>query len=196
MQTIDYLAKIINSRHLSKDLVMVEPASNGMPEQRVEVKTISRSILSMKLYQFLDKEEAAHIPFFNKIGDGDSKPPKGLNKFCDYILLVQHTNGLYVFFLEMKRGTNKDNEIQLEASKCFFDYILRSAERIQGLNGWTDLNTDDVHYRRIEIKEEHSNKRLTKRQDIEIMDLDGFMQHKCHDVFNPIDYCRKTLSTK
>ena len=190
MQTIDYLAKIISSRYLLDDLVMIEPASNGMPEQRVEVKNNSRSILSMKLYQFLDKEEAAHISFFNKIGDGDSKPPKGLNRFCDYILLVQHTDGLYVFLLEMKRGKNEDYEIQLEASKCFFDYILQSAERIQGLNDWTDLNTDDVHYRRIEIKEDCSNKRTTKNKDIETMDLNGFMQHHCQNEFRPIYYCR------
>lgn len=190
MQTIDFLANIISSRYLSDDMVMVEPAHDGLPEQRVEVKNISNNILDMKLYQFQDKEEAAHIPFFNKIGDGDSKPPTGLNKFCDYILLVQHTNGLYVFLLEMKRRTNEGYEMQLEASKCFFDYILRSAERIQELNGWEDLNTDDVHYRRIEIKEDHSNKRTTKRKDIEINDLDGLMQHHCQNEFRPIDYCR------
>lgn len=192
METINYLAKIINHHYLSNDLVMVEPARDGMPEQRVEVKIISRSISDMKLYQFSgqDKEDAAHIPFFNKIGDGDSKPPKGLNKFCDYILLVQHTNGLYVFLLEMKRGTNEGAKMQLEASKCFFDYILRSAERIKKLNGWTDLNTDDIHYRRIEIKADCSNKRTTKHKDIETMDLDGFMQHHCQNEFRPIDYCK------
>ena len=192
MHTIDYLAKIINHHYLSDDLMMVEPTRDGLPEQRVEVKIISRSISDMKLYQFSgqDKEDAEHLPFFNKNNDGDYKAPEGLNKFCDYILLVQHTNGLYVFLLEMKRGTNEGAKMQLEASKCFFDYILRSAERIQGLNGWTDLNTGDVHYRRIEIKEEHSNKRITKPKDIETMDMDGFLQHKCHDEFRPIDYCR------
>ena len=192
MQTIDYLAKIINHHYLSDDLVMVEPARDGMPEQRVEVKNINRSILDMKLYQFSgqDKEDAAHLPFFNKNGGGDYKAPEGLNKFCDYILLVQHTDGLYVFLLEMKRGTNEGYEIQLEASKCFFDYILRSAERIKKLNGWTDLNTDDIHYRRIEIKEAPSNKRITKPHETETMDMDGFLQHKCQNEFRPIDYCR------
>ncbi len=192
MQTIDYLANIINSHYLSDDMVMVEPACGALPEQRVEVRNISRNITGMKLYQFSrqDKEDAAHLPFFNKNGDGDNKAPNGLNKFCDYILLVQHTDGLYVFLLEMKRGTNEGAKIQLEASKCFFDYILQSADRIKGQNCWTNLNTQNVYYRRIEIKEEHSNKKTTKPNDIENMDMDDFIQHRCSDVFKPIYYCK------
>lgn len=195
MQYIDYFGWILNSGFLQKGddaLTMIEPADAENPEQRVCIKSATNVISSMKLYRFnnLEENDKVLFPFFNQ-STVEPTAPHGLNSFCDYILLVQHDNGLFVFFLEMKRGRHDDAEKQIEASSLFFDYILRSAERIKEDNGFSDFDANQVQYRKIIINETYSNKRITKDKDIEDFDLNSTMLHKCHLEFRPIGYCKR-----
>lgn len=192
MQEIDYLEWILNSDLLQKGsdaLTMVEPADSLHEEQRVEIKCDTRDVLDKKLYCFNSTEKKESLfPFFNN----RDAAPKDLNRFCDYILLIQHVNGLFVFFLEMKRGTKEGAGDQINASCTFFDFILESAERIKVKNGYVEFDSSRIkeRYRKIILKEERSNKRMTKKKDIENMDLTAINTHMCYNDFRPIAYCR------
>ena len=194
MQEIVYIERILNSDFLQKGdgaFTMVEPSDLLHDEQRVDIKNDTRSILDMKLYCFntADKNVNNLFPFFNQ-RSVEPKAPEGLNRFCDYILLVQHIKGLFVFFLEMKRGDTDGADKQIEASCTFFDFILQSAERIREENGLPDFDSNKVQFRRIIIKEERSNKRMTKDNEVENFDLEAVNLHKCHSEFRPVAYCR------
>ena len=194
MEYIDYFEWILNSDFLQKGndaLTLIEPAVGENKEQRVVVKSASNSISSMKLYRFNNLEEDGKVlfPYFNQ-RTVEPEAPHGLNSFCDYILLVQHVKGLYVFFLEMKRGRHDDADKQIEASSVFFDYIMQSAERIKVENGFQDFDPQQVRYRKIVINNATSNKRITKDKDIEDLDLNSVIIHKCQSEFRPVGYCK------
>ena len=194
MEYIDYFGWILNSDFLQKGddaLTMIEPADLEHEEQRVTIKYNSSSILDMKLYCFNTPRTNVEklLPFFNQNRD-EPKAPKDLNRFCDYILLVRHVKGLFVFFLEMKRGDTNGADKQIEASSVFFDFVRRSAERIKEENDFHDFDANQIQYRKIIIKEEHSNKRITKDNDVENFNMDAVNTHKCHSEFRPIAYCR------
>ena len=194
MDYIDYFEWILNSDFLQKGndaLTLIEPAVGENKEQRVVVKSASNSISSMKLYRFNNLEEDGKVlfPYFNQ-RTVEPEAPHGLNSFCDYILLVQHVKGLFVFFLEMKRGRHDDADKQIEASSVFFDYIMQSAERIKVENGFQDFDPQQVRYRKIVINNATSNKRITKDKDIEDLDLNSVIIHKCQSEFRPVGYCK------
>ena len=191
MQYIDYFEWILNSDFLQKGndaLTLIEPAVGENKEQRVVVKSASNSISSMKLYRFNNLEEDGKVlfPYFNQ-RTVEPEAPHGLNSFCDYILLVQHVKGLFVFFLEMKRGRHDDADKQIEASSVFFDYIM---QRIKVENGFQDFDPQQVRYRKIVINNATSNKRITKDKDIEDLDLNSVIVHKCQSEFRPVGYCK------
>lgn len=194
MQYIDYFEWILNSDFLQKGndaLTLIEPAVGENKEQRVAVKSASNSISSMKLYRFNNLEEDGKVlfPYFNQ-RTVEPEAPHGLNSFCDYILLVQHVKGLFVFFLEMKRGRHDDADKQIEASTVFFDYIMQSAERIKAENGFQDFDPQQVSYRKIVINNASSNKRITKDKDLEDLDLNSVIIHRCQSEFRPVGYCK------
>ncbi len=198
MQDIEYIGRIINTDYLQTGenaLTMVEAADRGnkMPEQRIVVENSSQFIEGMKLYCFNTPMATPLFPFFNQNIDDPNKAPEGLLKFCDYILLVQHKKGLFVFLLEMKRGTTEGADDQLEASKVFFEYVLKSAERIKKENDCDDFSSEKISFRRIVLQDNHSNKRTTKPKEIRNMtakDLNGIIKHRCSNTFRPIHYCR------
>lgn len=194
MEYIDYFEWILNSDFLQKGndaLTLIEPAAGENKEQRVVVKSASNSISSMKLYRFNNLEEGGKVlfPYFNQ-RTVEPEAPHGLNSFCDYILLVQHVKGLFVFFLEMKRGRHDDADKQIEASTVFFDYIMQSAERIKAENGFQDFDPQQVSYRKIVINNASSNKRITKDKDLEDLDLNSVIIHRCQSEFRPVGYCK------
>lgn len=195
MEYIDYLGRILNEKFLQKGadaLTMVEPADGVYKEQKVNIKNASRTISGMKLYGFNTPETNASnlFPFFNQ-QSVEPEAPHGLISFCDYILLVQHDKGLFVFFMELKRGRHEKAAKQIEASSTFFDYVLQSAERIKIENGFPDFDASQIKYRKIIINEEFCNKHTTKPKDVrEGFNMDGVILHKCYNEFRPIDYCR------
>lgn len=197
MNNLEYFDNILESTFLCKgknSLVMVEPAHDDKEEQRITIHPVDIEASDLKLYCFM--KDPAHpeklLPFFNSRTVEPNKAPKGLSRFCDYVLLVQRKDTLYVLLLELKRGEGHW-ESQLDASKVFFEYIVASADRIKDENNFSQFDKDSVVIRRIKIQEVGSNKRRTKPADIEIADLDGY--NVCNlfraDKFLPIKYCRQ-----
>ena len=198
MEYIDYFNRILNSDFLQKggdELTMIEKAQGNEKEQRVKIVNSSSSISKMRLYGFnnFKKGTAELFPFFNQRTVDPGKVPHGLTSFCDYILLVQHVKGLFVFFIEMKREGVGDADKQIEASCTFFDFILKSAERIKSVNSFPDFNPELVRYRRIIVLETHSKKKRIKSETldkkIKDFDMNEVIPHYCHDEFRPLPYC-------
>lgn len=192
MLEIDCINEMLNRHflcHGADALTMVEPADDKHQEQKVVIKNRVNEITQMSLYQF-NKSNTTNsqlLPFFGS----DDKSPKGLNQFCDFILLVQHaTRGLYVLFIELKRGSHDHVKLQLDRSQDLFSYIIHSADRIKGINGWKDVDFENnVSFRKIMIMEEASNKRITKPKEVIISDPDAMQTCRCSNEFHPAPYC-------
>lgn len=196
MNNLEYFDNILDSAFLCEgqdSMVMVEPAHDDKEEQRITIQPTGIEASDLRLYCFM--KDPAHpeklLPFFNSRTVEPNKAPKGLARFCDYVLLVQRKDTLYVLLLELKRGKGPW-ESQLDASKVFFEYIVASADRIKDDN-FSQFDKDSVVIRRIKIKEVGSSKYRTKPADIEIADLDGYNECKLlgKDKFSPIAYCRQ-----
>ncbi len=67
---------------------------------------------------------------------------------------------------------------------------MQSAERIKVENGFQDFDPQQVRYRKIVINNATSNKRITKDKDIEDLDLNSVIIHKCQSEFRPVGYCK------
>ena len=80
--------------------------------------------ITHSLYRYDQEEQKDQfLPFFNH-----SHILKDLLKFCDYILLAEKNDKLYVLLIEMKSGSNTDAPKQLEATD--------TADRISSANGY------------------------------------------------------------
>lgn len=192
MSELDFLELIINRRFLQQGddaLTMIEPTDDSHKEQRVSISNRIKSISGMKLYCF-NKEETSgenRFPFFNQNNNDPFKAPKELNSFCDYILLFQYNQVPYIFLLELKRGTKEGAEVQLNASREFVMFLLRTADRIKVCND-VDFDQRIFKIRRIIIKEQNSNKRITKPKNISPDELDNCLTCYCMNEFRPTMY--------
>lgn len=66
------------------------------------------------------------FPFFNR-----GEP--GVCAFCDYIIFTEKAGQLFILLIELKKG--KDNVTkQLNAGKCFVEYVIATINRVYGLN--------------------------------------------------------------
>ena len=133
----EYLTWILNHRFACKDKnwMKEEKVAKGKRSQRVEIYS-GPGIRGYELYEFGDKENCRHLPFFNNTNNHKDLPnaPSGLIAFCDYILLVEFKQLLHIVLIELKRGSTTHARLQLEASKVFMQYVLNSAERIKDDN--------------------------------------------------------------
>lgn len=108
--------------------------------------------IAYTLYRYdQDEQKELFLPFFNH-----SHGLKDLLKFCDYILLAERNNKLYVLLIEMKNGSNTDAQKQLEASETFMNFIQDTASRICSTNGYDDFNQKNITTRRIILKPQKS----------------------------------------
>lgn len=71
----------------------------------------------------LDPNKGRIFPYFVR------DTGKGLNSICDYFLFVEQVDTLYIFLVELKTGS-ASSAIQLEASHCFMNFIVATANRL------------------------------------------------------------------
>lgn len=102
------------------------------------------------------------MPFFNK-NHKDKGGLDGLRQFCDYILLMEKNNKLYVFLIELKSGNPKDAGKQLDAAEIFMDYIRRTAERIKLTNGFTSFDSSNIRTAKVLVCGTNGAKPKTKK---------------------------------
>ncbi|MBQ4036446.1 MAG: hypothetical protein II623_13440, partial [Paludibacteraceae bacterium] len=119
------------------------------------VKLITRGISEYRLYRFdLDSSDADFLCFFNKNHSDNSseRVPKNLRKFCDYVLLAQKKDKLFIFIIELKSGSREGAKVQLMATELFMDYIKATAERIKEVNGFDQFDAKNIITKKVVLK--------------------------------------------
>lgn len=132
-------------------------------------KIVSKKGLNYVLYKYDTNKDI--FPFFKSQG------VTGLKKVCDYILFAEEGEHLFVYLIELKKGTESAKS-QLEAGQCFAKYILSTIERLKLEIKLTD---DNLHFRRIRISESKSNKKTLKKGIVE--KENGVIEHQHPDCF-------------
>ena len=155
MVEYELLTQMLSRDFLSPDQHNMEEPKQAGNHTCTIVETGVESYMS---YRY-DLDKSDFLPFFNKEHNDeerdivvDNPTPKGLLKFCDYILLVSVGEKLYVILVEMKAGTNAGARLQLAASETFIEYVKASAERIKTLCGYDDFDTQNIILRKVLLK--------------------------------------------
>ena len=82
----------------------------------------------------------------------------GLKKICDYILFAEEGDYLFIFLIELKKGTESAKK-QLNASQEFVNYIINSAQRIG------KAIDEKIAFRQIRVSEKRISRRNLNEKD-------------------------------
>lgn len=126
MNNIDRLSNILD--HFFKEDV-VSKLQEKQEDMQIDFITDNKRFLSFSFdKQPLPSKDFPKglFPFFNK---GESK----VNSFCDYIIFTENSGNLFVLLIELKSGKNNVTK-QLDAGKCFADFIVSTLNRVYNLN--------------------------------------------------------------
>lgn len=132
-----------------------------------KAEIVSDRRMSYTLYRYDQTEQGdLFFPFFNNSHDGEHgraecPTPEELLKFCDYILLAERNDVLYVLLVELKSGANGDAYKQLDASETFMEYVRHTANRIAASNGYPNFDARKVKMRKIVLKPAPKTRPLT-----------------------------------
>lgn len=94
------------------------------------------------------------FPFFNR---GEAK----VTSFCDYIIFSEQNNNLFILLIELKKGDNNVTK-QLNAGKCFAEYIVSTLNRVYDFNIVPEIRQISIRQRHIRPKQ--------KQKEIEYQD--------------------------
>lgn len=185
MKEYDLITWMLHEDFLCKDgegNVMVEDQGHERAVQRVRIVNDVRSISRMSLFRFDEKQTGMDfLPFFAN----SNHAPQELRSFCDYVLLVECRDNLYVMLIELKRGGHHGPRKQIDGAACFMDYIISSAMRIRGANGFDDFDKHNIHYRKVLLKKCESDKEETHNVDLRFNKND-YIEIRCKSEFRPI----------
>ena len=154
MNEYELYKRILSPRLMATPKFRLEEAERGQVADIYCSKKID-----YELYRYDQiKDKALFFPFFN------NQPPaerdnstcpypmlKDLLKFCDYILLAEKDNKLYVLLIELKSGNSYGAKKQLDASETFMEYVKSTANRISEVNGYS-FDSASITTRQIILK--------------------------------------------
>lgn len=162
MGEYELYTRILSSGIKHKDQKIL---TEGKAKHRAKI--CDKNCDSYIVYRY-DQEEMDELffPFFNKShNDGDTivdnPVPTDLLRFCDYIIIAERNNRLYVILIEMKSGRNAEARKQIDASNAFMQYIKESAKRIAKSNAYYDFDANNIVERSIILKPEKVIRPLT-----------------------------------
>ena len=176
MTEYDILRNIFNERFLSKSQKRLIEEKGSLKPQLVDIDETGRTKMSWTLYKF-EMDECNFLPFFSN-QDGS---PKGLCKFCDYIMLVESRTKTYVILIEMKRGKSGEAEKQLYASEVFMNYIFSTADRLHTDFDSDSFDIDSIILRKVKLKQMHSPKTTTIMQKVDL--TQNFITYNSTGIF-------------
>ncbi len=135
-----------------------------------------KTIYSLYRYDQVEQKNL-FLPFFNNSHDGEmdkSECPtlEDLLKFCDYILLAEKNDRLFVLLLELKSGNNGDAHKQLEASATFMEYVKNTAIRIAEVNGYLNFKKENIKLKKIVLKPAPKVRPLTNKSKSKQLKVD------------------------
>jgi hypothetical protein len=170
MSRLGAINEILHEKYLdgNKFLIESDKDRNGV---RFEMRRtiVAKAGLNYTLYKF-DAQDSI-FPYFKAAGVDN------LKKMCDYVIFIEDGNHLFVFLIELKKGSDSAKK-QLEAGECFTNYIIATVKRLNTEFRVTDAN---LHFRKIRISESQS-KKSTLSRDLLIHDS-GVIDHKHPEIF-------------
>lgn len=105
-----------------------------------------------------------------------------LNKICDYFIFVEEGVNLFVYLIELKKGTESARK-QLEAAECFVKFLICSIDR---LDEDFQIGIDELNIRKIRISESVSKKQKLQKEIIK--NEHDIFDHKHPKDFRIIEY--------
>jgi hypothetical protein len=166
---LDVIRSLLCNSFIDKNSVLKEKGTTNKGGAFEMRRTIhNHRDLNYILFRF-DPDKVNLFPYFNQLS--------GLKKICDYVMFVEEGSNLYILVIELKLGRESASR-QLEASKCFIDFIMCSGKRIgMELADWYKIG-------RIRISEERSKKRNrhTKVRPLHL-DENGIINYDHSDCF-------------
>ena len=164
MSKLEIIKKIIHEDFLHNQAFLEEK----QPTFKMKIKFSTSNVEDYVIYRF-NPESKVIFPFFST--------ESNLRKICDYIVLFEKKDKLYIIISELKkgctRGGNKSANRQLKASELFLQYIIKSATRI----GFV-LDETDCKFFKVRFSEDKINKRMKKSSK-----NSGFLNSCGDDVF-------------
>lgn len=150
------LCSIFRACHIAPNQNILE--EKGIMEMNISNVPYDASYMSFRL----DPNRYDIFPFF--------ETGKGLRRICDYIILVDFKDKLYILLVELKKSASEARQ-QLIATEHLMNYMISSAKRIQ-----LPIDEQNIKLRKIRICYEKI-KRNTRMHDV-VYDKDKY-----------IDYC-------
>lgn len=86
------------------------------------------------------------FPFFNR-GTGL------VTSFCDYIIFTEKGGNLFILLIELKSGRDNVTK-QLEAGKCFAEYVVSTLNRVYNQNINPEIRKISIRKRNIKPKQQ------------------------------------------
>ena len=167
MSKLDIIDEVLNNNYKPTDQSkLIEENVNANGRRFVMNIPIINNHLPFNLYRF-DPDELDFFPYFSDLS--------GLKKISDYILFVEEHNYMYVFLIELKKGTASAKE-QLKATEEFVKYVINSAKRIG-----KELD-DNIAIRQIRISERKINRRKLN-EDGNFDYLDNYLDYKYKNFY-------------
>lgn len=170
MSRLRAINEILHEKYLDENDFLIE-TDKDQKGIRFEMKRkiVAKAGLNYTLYKF-DAQDTI-FPYFKASGVDN------LKKMCDYVMFVEDGSHLFVFLIELKKGSESAKK-QLEAGECFTNYIISTVKRLNIEFEVTDAN---LHFRKIRISESQS-KKTTLYKDLLIHDS-GVIDHKHPQIF-------------
>lgn len=97
------------------------------PREKMSIPVIDDgvSFLSYSYDKTIKGKTTDILPFLAK--------NKNVHSMCDYILFCQEKKTLFILLIELKKGNN-EVMTQLNAGKCFVQFIISTLNRVEKLN--------------------------------------------------------------
>ena len=121
--TLDDIDYILNDKFIASDQsFLTDKNEKGKTILNTKVSFDGLRNCTYRIYRF-DPNNNEIFPFFS------TKKGTNIRDICDFFIFVQHKGKLYVLIVEHKSGSGSSTT-QLDASKCFIDYIRSTAKRL------------------------------------------------------------------
>jgi hypothetical protein len=144
MSKIEFVANIIDDHFKEDDIRKLKEVQADM---EVDFISDGQRYLTFTFDKNLSRREYPKglFPFFTK---GIAE----LNSFCDYLIFAEKESKLYVLLIELKKGNSKVT-VQLNASKCFTDYLIATINRVFNQQIIPEIRLISIRERHIKPKQ-------------------------------------------
>lgn len=187
MSKLEIINSILSDKFLDKNGVLFEEDRDSKGKTFTMKRIIiCKNNIKYSLYKYDSKEDV--FPFFTKQDKNKAigKGVTGLRTICDYIFFVEEGADLYIFLVELKKSANpktkKKAKEQLEAAKCFAEYLISTISRLE-IN--IDLTDNNLHFRKTVVFEPKNNNTQLKKG---LEEENGIIIHDNSKDFHIEDY--------